>query len=56
LVVSMVPLISAAINVITGLVFSASAIACIVFLVVPLLPVNDWFGSEFVQKIRNYTA
>jgi hypothetical protein len=56
LVVSMVPLISAAINVITGLVFSASAIAGIAFLVVPLLPVNDWFGAEFVQKIRDYTG
>jgi hypothetical protein len=55
LAVSMVPLISAAINVITGLVFSASALAGIAFLIVPLLPVNDWFGAEFVQTIRNYT-
>lgn len=56
LAVSMVPLISAAINVITGPVFSVSAIAGIAFLIVPLMPVNDWFGAEFVQAMRNYTG
>lgn len=55
LAVAMVPLISAAINVMTGLIFSLSAIAGIAFIIVPLLPVSNWFGAEFVASIRNYT-
>jgi hypothetical protein len=56
LAVAMVPLVSAAINVITTPIFSLSAIAGIAFLIVPLLPVENWFGAEFVQAIRNYTG
>ena len=55
LAVSMVPLISAAINVMTAPIFSLSAIAGIAFIIVPLLPVSNWFGADFVVAIRNYT-
>jgi hypothetical protein len=56
LAVSMVPLISAAINVMTGPIFSLSAIAGLVFIIVPLLPVSNWFGADVVAAIRNYTG
>jgi hypothetical protein len=55
LAVAMVPLISAAINVMTGPVFSLSAIAGIAFIIVPLLPVSNWFGADVVAAIRGYT-
>jgi hypothetical protein len=55
LAVSSVPLISAAINVLTGPVFSLSAIAGIAFIIVPLLPVSNWFGADVVAAIRGYT-
>lgn len=55
LAVSLVPLISAAINVLTGPVFSLSAIAGIAFIIVPLLPVSNWFGADVVAAIRGYT-
>ena len=53
--VAMVPLIAAAINVMTGPVFSVSAIAGIAFIIVPLLPVSNWFGADVVAAIRGYT-
>jgi hypothetical protein len=53
LAVSMVPLISAAINVMTAPVFSLSAIAGIAFIIVPMLPVSNWFGAETVGAVRN---
>ena len=55
LAVSLVPLISAASNVMTGPIFSLSAIAGIALIIVPLLPVSNWFGADFVAAIRNYT-
>jgi hypothetical protein len=54
--VAMVPLIAAAINVMTGPVFSLSAIAGIAFIIVPLLPVSNWFGADVVAAIRGYTG
>jgi hypothetical protein len=56
LAVAMVPLISAAINVMAGPVFSLSAIAGIAFIIVPLLPVSNWFGADVVAAIRGYTG
>jgi hypothetical protein len=56
LAVAMVPLISAAFNVLTGPVFSLSAIAGIAFIIVPLLPVSNWFGADVVAAIRGYTG
>lgn len=53
--VSLVPLISAAINVMTTLIFSASALAGIVFIIVPLLPVSNWFGADVVAALRGVT-
>ena len=55
LAVSLVPLISATINVMTGPIFSLSAIAGIAFIIVPLLPVSNWFGADVVAAIRGYT-
>ena len=55
LAVSMVPLISAAINVMTTPIFSVSALAGILFIIVPLLPVSNWFGADVVAAIRGYT-
>lgn len=54
--VAMVPLIAAAINVMTGPVFSLSAIAGLAFIIVPLLPVSNWFGADVVAAIRGYTG
>jgi hypothetical protein len=54
--VAMVPLIAAAINVMTGPVFSVSAIAGLAFIIVPLLPVSNWFGADVVAAIRGYTG
>jgi hypothetical protein len=56
LAVALVPLISAAINVMTGPVFSLSALSGLLFIIVPLLPVNNWFGADVVAAIRGYTA
>ena len=56
LAVAAVPLISAAINVMTGPIFSLSAIAGLMFIIVPLLPVSNWFGADVVAAIRGYTA
>ena len=53
--VAMVPLIAAAINVMTGPIFSVSALAGILFLIVPLLPVSNWFGADVVAAIRGLT-
>ena len=53
--VAMVPLIAAAINVMTGPAFTVSALAGIVFIIVPLLPVSNWFGAEVVAAIRGLT-
>jgi hypothetical protein len=53
--VAMVPLISAAINVMTTPVFSVSAIAGILFIIVPLLPVSNWFGEDVVAALRGVT-
>jgi hypothetical protein len=55
LAVSFVPLISAAINVMTGPIFSLSAVAGIAFIIVPLLPVTNWFGADMVAAIRGAT-
>jgi hypothetical protein len=55
LAVSLVPLISAAINVMTAPIFSLSAIAGIAFIIVPLLPVSNWFGADVMDTIRNNT-
>jgi hypothetical protein len=52
---AMVPLISAAINVMTTPIFSVSAIAGIVFIILPLLPVSNWFGADVVAAIRGVT-
>jgi hypothetical protein len=53
--VAMVPLIAAVINVMAAPIFSASALAGILFLIVPLLPVNNWFGADVVAAIRGVT-
>ena len=53
--VAMVPLIAAAINVMTGPIFAVSALAGILFLIVPLLPVSNWFGADVVAAIRGVT-
>ena len=55
LAVSSVPLISAAINVLTTPIFSLSALAGIAFLIMPLLPLDNWFGAELVQAVRNFS-
>lgn len=55
LAVSMVPLIAAAINVMTGPAFTVSALAGILFIIVPLLPVSNWFGADVVAAIRGLT-
>lgn len=55
LAVSLVPLISAAINVLTGPIFSLSAIAGIAFIIMPLLPTSNWFGADVVATVRGYT-
>lgn len=52
---AMVPLIAAAINVMTGPIFSVSALAGILFIIVPLLPVTNWFGADVVAAIRGVT-
>jgi hypothetical protein len=53
--VAAVPLIAAAVNVMTGPVFTVSALAGIVFIIVPLLPVSNWFGADVVAAIRGLT-
>ncbi|MBM3591073.1 MAG: hypothetical protein FJX32_00205 [Alphaproteobacteria bacterium] len=53
--VAMVPLISAAINVMTTPIFSVSAIAGILFIIVPLLPVTNWVGADVVAALRGVT-
>jgi hypothetical protein len=53
--VAMVPLIAAAINVLTGPIFSVSALAGILFIIVPLLPVSNWFGADVVAALRGIT-
>ena len=50
--VASVPLISAAINIMTGPIFSVSAMAGIAFIIMPLLPVSYWLGSDVVAAIR----
>lgn len=55
LAVCLVPLFSAAINLMTGPIFSVSAIAGIAFIILPLLPVSHWFGADVVDAIRNYS-
>lgn len=52
---AMVPLIAAAINVMTGPIFSVSALAGILFIIVPLLPVSNWFGADVVAALRGVT-
>ena len=53
--VAMVPLVAAAINVMTGPAFTVSALAGILFIIVPLLPVSNWFGADVVAAIRGLT-
>jgi hypothetical protein len=53
--VAMVPLIAAAINIMTGPIFSVSALSGILFIIVPLLPVTNWVGADFVAAIRGVT-
>ena len=53
--VAMVPLIAAAINIMTGSIFSVSALSGILLLIVPLLPVTNWFGADVVAAIRGVT-
>jgi hypothetical protein len=53
--VAMVPLIAAAINVMTGPIFSVSALAGILFLIVPLLPATNWFGADMDALLRGIT-
>ena len=53
--VAMVPLIAAAINVLTGPIFSVSALSGILFIIVPLLPVSNWFGADVVAALRGIT-
>ena len=55
LAVCLVPLISAAINIMTGPIFAVSAIAGIAFIILPLLPVSNWFGADVVDAIGNYS-
>jgi len=52
---AMVPLIAAAMNVMTGPVFSVSALSGILFLIVPLLPATNWFGADVVDAFRSVT-
>ncbi len=52
---AMVPLIAAAINVMTGPVFTVSALAGILFIIVPLLPVSNWIGADVVAALRGVT-
>ncbi len=53
--VAFVPLISAAINVLTTPIFSASALAGIIFIILPLLPVSQWIGEDFAAALRGLT-
>lgn len=53
--VAMVPLISAAINVLTTPIFSISALAGIFFIIVPLLPVSAWLGEDVAAALRGLT-
>jgi hypothetical protein len=53
--VAAVPLIAAVINVMAAPIFSVSALAGILFLIVPLLPVSNWFGADVVAAIRGVT-
>jgi hypothetical protein len=52
---AMVPLIAAAMNVMTGPVFSVSALSGILFLIVPLLPATNWFGADVVDAFHSVT-
>ena len=49
---AMVPLVSAAINVMTTPVFTVSALAGILFVIVPLLPVTSWLGEDVAAALR----
>ena len=53
--VAMVPLISAAINVMTTPIFSVSALSGIFFIIVPLLPVSTWLGEDVAAALRGLT-
>jgi hypothetical protein len=53
--VAMVPLISAAINVLTTPIFSASALAGIFYLILPLMPVGAWLGEDVAAALRGVT-
>lgn len=53
--VAMVPLVSAAINVLTTPIFTVSALAGIFFIIVPLLPLSNWFGADVVAALRGVT-
>ncbi|MCA3420302.1 MAG: hypothetical protein INF88_15515 [Roseomonas sp.] len=39
----------------TGPIFSVSALAGILFIIVPLLPVSNWFGADVVAALRGVT-
>ena len=52
---AMVPLIAAAMNVMTGPVFSVSALSGILFLIVPLLPATNWFGADVFDVFHSVT-
>jgi hypothetical protein len=49
---AMVPLVSAAINVMTTPVFTVSALAGILFIIVPLLPLSSWLGEDLTAALR----
>ncbi len=53
--VALVPLISAAINVLTTPIFSVSALAGIFFIILPLLPISHWFGDDVAATLRGLT-
>ncbi len=55
LAVCFVPLISAAFNIMTGPVFSASAISGIALIIFPQLPVSNWLGADVVDAFRDYS-
>lgn len=49
---AMVPLVAAAINVMTTPVFTVSALAGILFIIVPLLPISSWLGEDLTATLR----
>ncbi len=56
IVVSLVPLISGVINLLTGPIFTSSALAGVLFLILPLLPVGARLGENIVTVLGSVTG